>query len=541
MYKNELLAAILEDDLEKVKYYLAHGADINGQYGEEKDTPLMVALEEKKTDIVDYLIEEGADLTLVNAKGKTALSIAVANNTRAAPSINIIIALIKWLAIEARYIDDKETDSLPILINKLITSLLYESNRHGWDSKNCLELRTYISYLNPIFKDQDKDYFDYFIQWQETQNKTFYGSHESDDSDSAEENSFRQNNNEKEKKQLHLAATVYMSRAQIEKLTYQRTTKKGEFKPFKDASTTFDLSARTTIHYGQQVNQTKLQRDLNHLNLLLKRKASIEDALTELKKTIPEVTQFFVAEYRGITHLTTKWNQSSRKAHRDDDSEMGKAQYSASVMAAANLNFFRQYAQAKAELAANPEEMTQKSALLREILLTMREARPYSYKGYTYNNLAYLLQNIYTQDYAGFHELIKTHPILKHLLLNDANPFFSMGDIPYHAEKYAHGIKPYKGFESYRLRPRWRNDGRAERPYSGVVYASLHPLTDFTQEGPLHLISLNRAAEIKLDSELLTIPERESCFPALLPEDRIFFKHKAKYPSFKGLIFINMA
>ncbi len=261
---------------------------------------------------------------------------------------------------------------------------------------------------------------------------------------------------------------------------------------------------------------------LNHLNILLKRKdLHTERALAELTQAAAaegrELTRFFIAEYRGITHTTTTWNKPSRTAHRRDPNEIGKRQYAASVHNASGISMFRRMKRLRQLFTANPALLDQPAELLREILLTFREPRPYSYNNYRYSSLAYLLQNIYTQDYYGFQHLLAHDPALRDMLLNHSNPFFSMGDTPYHACKYAYGLKPYKGHEGDRLRPRWRHDGKAERPYSGVVYTSLHPITDFTSDGPLHLITLNRRAEIKLQSELIIIAERESCFPGIHP------------------------
>ena len=335
---------------------------------------------------------------------------------------------------------------------------------------------------------------------------------------------------------------VYQSRAQIDAITLKARTKakaRGELKThIEHASAIFDLDTRMAIHHGQQIDEMKIKRDLGRLNILLKKGSTLEKAIKELSDAATarkeQFTSFFIAEYRGVAYQTTKWNKPSRMAHRSDQDEIGKRQYSASVYQAAGVSLFRKYAEAKQKLTQQPTLFDNPAEELKEILLTFREPRPYSYGSYSYRNLAFLLQNIYTQDYDGFHDLIATDTTLKSMLLNGANPFFSMGDTPYHACKYAYGIKFYNGHKSDRLRPQWRNDGRAERPYAGVVYTSLHPLTDFTSNGPLHLITLNREAEIKCASELTTIAERESCFPAYLSEDRIIRKHIAKYPSFKG-------
>lgn len=524
---DDVFAAILSGDLHGVKRYVTTGNDINARNSDEF-TPLMLAAAKGHLRMVDFLLEHGADPTLCDSEGYDALWAAYESSQNVA----ICLLLVKKLAFKKGYIETLKTDDLDVTVNKLITTLLYKNNRHHWHSRDCINLQHYIGYLRPEFDGKDRSFYDRHISKAETDNRDFYGSYASDDSDSEDEIDYQ-----RQKQPLQAQDRLYIERAQVAKLTYKISRgdkKKGDFKPIKNGSSMFNLPARSTIHYSKGTNEGKIRRDLNYLNLLLSRKTDIEAALREADSADRTFTKFFVAEYRGITYLTTKWNQASRKAHRNDPNEIGRPQYSSSVLAASRVGFFRTYAESAARLANNALEVNQQAALLREILLTLREPKPYSYQSYTYTNLAYLLQNIYTQDYDGFHKLIKTHPVLTHLLLNDSNPFLSMGDTPYHGEKYAYGIKPYKGHEHFRLRPRWRADGRAERPHSGVVYASLHPLTDFTQDGPLHLISLNHAAEIKLNDELTIIAERETCFPAYLPEQRVFYKQKAKYPSFSG-------
>ncbi|WP_028387855.1 ankyrin repeat domain-containing protein [Legionella fairfieldensis] len=533
MQVEKLFKAIQNNNLKEVKKCLEEGIHVDSR-DEKQCTPLIIAISCNNIEIAKFLILNGADIEAVNKAGDDSLTVAHKINTDFPAPSALMELLIETLAIKHKFIEKSNCISASDLINRLITTLLYEANRHDWMQIPCSTIRQYIEMLDQQFLYKGKNYYERFIEERETEKNTFFGSYLSDDSDSDDERNFSKLNNI-EKDKIIKKTNKYLKYAQVEKLTYQKKykeNKKGELKDFKSASALFELGKRTEIHYGKKINQDKIKKDLNELNSLLSTK-TIMQAIDDLNKKDAEYTKFYVAEYRGITYLTTKWNQPSRKAHRQDEKELGKPQYSASVMASNKINFFRSYTQSILTLEQESAKVTDKAELLKQILLTLRELKSYSYNGYTYSNLADLLQNIYTQDYDGFHQLIKTHPVLKHILLNDSNPFVSMGDIPYHSAKYAYGIKPYKGHESFRLRPRWKDNGRAERPYSGVIYASLHPLTDYKQDGPLHLVSLNRAGEIKLKDELEIIPERESCFPSYLPEQRVFYKHIAKYPSFK--------
>lgn len=434
--------------------------------------------------------------------------------------------------------DEKQQPT--IIFNKLITTLLYEASRHGWVSPQCNMIREHILMMKPDIQGKNKSDYETYILGEELKNKTFYGSYLSDDSDSEEERQYRQKD-PLERKKISKHAEKYYERAQLSNITYAKKTRihqRGELKANgKPASTLFEFDIRQAITWGKKIDKDKAIDDLNSLNDLLSQNKNIEEAVAELTKLAAErgevFTPFYIAEYRGITHLTSKWNKPSRTAHRKDNTEIGARQYSLSIYKAAGVNLFRDYTTAKQTILNNKNLIENSAEVLKEILLTFREPRPYAYNNYSFSCFSYLLQNLYTEDYDGFHQLIKSDKTLATLLYNDGNPFISMGDTPYHPLKYAYGIKPYAGHEHERLRPRWQSNGRAERPYSGVVYTSLHPITDFTVDGPLHLVSLNRNAEIKLKNELVIIAERESCFPSYLPENRVIHKHIAKYPSFK--------
>lgn len=82
------------------------------------------------------------------------------------------------------------------------------------------------------------------------------------------------------------------------------------------------------------------------------------------------------------------------------------------------------------------------------------------------------------------------------------------------------------------MRPRWQNNGRAERPYSGKLFASLHPITDYVGGEPTHVPTLIKQGRIVVDNMIAA--EYESTFPGLIPANRTFYTHIAKYPSFKG-------
>jgi hypothetical protein len=123
--------------------------------------------------------------------------------------------------------------------------------------------------------------------------------------------------------------------------------------------------------------------------------------------------------------------------------------------------------------------------------------------------------------------------------LNQYNPFLSTGDTPHHALKYAYGLKIYGGkneeekLENKRkmLHPRWRLNGRAERPYVGKVYVTLHPVKDYLGKNkPNNIPELFSQGRITMGNVI--VQEKETSFFGYLPGGRLLIQHKAKYLSF---------
>ena len=74
-----LCTAIFKGDLATVKKFIEYGADVNEM--SNGLTPLMFAARYNKVDILKYLLENGADKTIKDDKGKTALKYAELSNS----------------------------------------------------------------------------------------------------------------------------------------------------------------------------------------------------------------------------------------------------------------------------------------------------------------------------------------------------------------------------------------------------------------------------------------------------------------------------
>ncbi|MCC5792846.1 MAG: ankyrin repeat domain-containing protein, partial [Legionellaceae bacterium] len=316
---NSLHKAVSTKNLTQVKIMVQEGADINS-IDQEGNTPLMLAVIDNNVHMVRYLLTHTVDLYKKNNNNEIALSLSRGGD----PEIT------KMLVIQ-HVTDDSSVqtsmdDNTQTLTNKLITTLLYKHKRKGWNAQDCVNLRYYIQSLNSQFVNFTANQFESYIRHQETATNDFYGSYPSDDSDSDEELAYHQLPGSTQKK-LEEKSQKYQTRGQLDNLFFKRKTgerSRGDIKPINEASSIFDLKQRTHIYRGKNDDPGKIARDLRHLNCHLEK----GDRLEEAEKRVETV--FYCAQYRGVTHLTSKWNQDSRKAHRIEN-ETGQPQYSASV------------------------------------------------------------------------------------------------------------------------------------------------------------------------------------------------------------------
>lgn len=408
------------------------------------------------------------------------------------------------------------------VVYALIDKFIYEAKRHDLKEEPCVSLRAAINKFLPKSKNCSLAYFTRLLAKQETVAKTYYSECLSEDSDSEEEQDFIKTS-KKERAAKVTEANIYRNAAQSSKF----------FNAFKNTQQVTDTNSksRPLIRRPDNFKRREAKSDLNAINERLKAGEPVNDEfLASLK------TRFLVAQYRGIHYVTSRWDATARREHREMD-EIGKPQYSSAVFKAKGVEGYHDMLNKTQEDPEFHHQLSQAAVVIQNLLIKMQESNPCSFNGYAYQNLFLLLQKQYSANYDGFPgwldtELKKKNSILAEYLDTKERPLFSTSDVPNHALKYAFGVKLYEGHKDERLRPRWRDNLRAERPYSGKVYLSLHPLTDYEQHKPSHLTSLFKKGLVSLGNVI--IAERETSFLGYMPEDRVAYHFKAKYPSFHG-------
>lgn len=289
-------------------------------------------------------------------------------------------------------------------------------------------------------------------------------------------------------------------------------------------------------------------RDLATLNALLSLNVPIALAQQAVR------SRFVVAQYRGLFYGRNSFDQRSRARHRDLD-ETNQPVFSSAALAEGRFGaagyYYLSGAGRPADLAAYQRLVASEAERIRTVLLQQRQqAADPRVRGAVGRNtanfqpqsLADIGTHLYSQDYDAYHQALADYqrrrqgepsapldPLFAGLP-NSSNPKVSTGDVPTHAARYAYGLKPYAGHEDQILDPDYDRKGKPRHPYSGKIYVSVHPLTDYDEQGPQQLVDLQRQHRINIAQVIL--PEHEAQFEALIPAGRIKAHFKAKFLNF---------
>jgi hypothetical protein len=309
------------------------------------------------------------------------------------------------------------------------------------------------------------------------------------------------------------------------------------------------LSVKERAKLSVEHTQTEID-DLELLNNLLACGMSISEASGFLR------SKFVVGQYRGLFYNPKKMDKTSRAQHRALD-ETRRPIFSASAVQSGSLSMRGYF-----YLASQPgryrdfecyqQRLLQEARKIRMTLLELRKKKPSKSVNeamkkrkirvtprFNPATLADQSTHLFSEDYDCYHQQLSKATSAKRTpfaplfegLPNASTPKVSMGDVPTHAARYAFGLKPYAGHEEEVLDPCYNQSGRPRHPYSGKIYISIHPLTDYPEDtGPSQLVDLQNKGHVNLSQVI--IPERETQFEGFVEQDRVKATIKAKFPSF---------
>lgn len=142
------------------------------------------------------------------------------------------------------------------------------------------------------------------------------------------------------------------------------------------------------------------------------------------------------------------------------------------------------------------------------------------------------LQKHMSKDYAGFLASINNDAEGTYLDLCNASavgyPHFAASDLPYHALRYAGGLKPVESLVESRRWPEYTSTGKPSHPILGKIFIGLFSLQQYDQHRFVHVST-------SLGYEHLgryIAPERETSITGAVQDGRLFFEGIVWAPDF---------
>lgn len=426
---------------------------------------------------------------------------------------------------------------------KILTTLCYEANRHVDTKVNkvryypqCCLLIEVLEKLNSIYEKYEKEDFVRDLVVEESKQNTYFDEYVSDDSDGETEKTYQASNKQHTADQPRTKTLINKiapeAETKLKELLKAKIIDDDKYKQQVDKIKALFLnSIDVSIDAAYDARVAEDLATVNHY--------SAQGQLSEGLRLVS--TKFVLIQKRGLHFKINGWNQQQRRKYwgyiKDAIHPLhDKATFSFAVYKRAGIDDFTDIS----ELAYLRLEKV--ARYMHQRMMNLHTKPPYieddivlpeSYKQYQFNSRNDQMQQLYSNEYDLFHTFLKSE--IKNsdsIFLNDMNPLVSTADIQSsHSERYAYGIKPYAGHEHERLRPRYDGKtGRAIRPHSGAVLLTMHPLSDYARNDHNHIVSMCMLNKIIIDQRI--IPERECSFYSFVEQGRLFFIHKAKYPSF---------
>lgn len=117
-----IFEAIAQGDLEKVKAYLSQGVDINYK-GQGGVTPLIAAVKGNKYNLIDYLIQEGADPNIKDDQQKSAIDYATENDDE------VVLKVLHREELSPEVLGELLVDKAVFFLKPLLVQWLLEKGR----------------------------------------------------------------------------------------------------------------------------------------------------------------------------------------------------------------------------------------------------------------------------------------------------------------------------------------------------------------------------------------------------------------------------
>lgn len=254
-------------------------------------------------------------------------------------------------------------------------------------------------------------------------------------------------------------------------------------------------------------------------------------------------TLFAVPSFRGINHMH-RFSDEVRRIRRTKKFQTqitGQSYFSESVL----MDQFDFYQDAETTSKLGQDDnllklLKDKAETLEQQLLNLKQQdfvlvhNLSGGKNHFFSNLLHALQHVYSNGIVKLQRLQRfliENTNISLQLLNAYNPFVSESETPYHAMRYACGLKSL--YENAARRPCYHKDGKPTFPYIGEVSISLRTVQTIMGQYERNVLrQLSGVTTIKPSYEIA--PELEATGFAWIPGDELVFSEVIKCPNFRS-------
>ncbi|MCE3237457.1 MAG: hypothetical protein K0R24_438 [Gammaproteobacteria bacterium] len=255
----------------------------------------------------------------------------------------------------------------------------------------------------------------------------------------------------------------------------------------------------------------------------------------------------FIPGFRGINHMPGRFSDEVRRLLRKSEIQLAKREtaYFSEAVLKGHLDFYQDVELLKqtyekdsevyARLLETGEELCKQLLRIQQVehILAHGLSEGGGKDKRLFGNLLDVLQHIYTNGIISFQRMLaqmREDLKIDFHLPNAYNPFISESEAPYHAYRYALGMKnPY---EPGALKPRYRNDGRPSYPYLGEIQITLRRLDSLTILSRRRSLVREKQQYGALSAATVIAPELEATALGYLPEEEVVYSEVVRCPNF---------
>lgn len=255
---------------------------------------------------------------------------------------------------------------------------------------------------------------------------------------------------------------------------------------------------------------------IEELNERIKRKEGSENNYPNL----------YIAHYRGLHYLRDRFQTPHTRHVHIKTSHVKQTTHSPAIYYKTCIGFStpqplkQQMSTSVDELTVNFEKMSIEKVVpsywSKDILFSSPERR---------------LHQRLSNSYDGFHNDIMSGIYIEELqgMNSPESPYVAAADGPYHALRYAFGLKLPKCQRSFVFSPNYRNGGKPKHSKLGKVLVFIHSLPEYANADASHIPSLGALGEINPQTRALD--ESETTFKTFVAGKYIILEEIAKVPS----------